>query len=135
MTSAAARQGNRVRMAVWALHMALPLLALWLLLAQPDLDVTWQHQPSHFWLVAVVAAVNVGLALRVLAAARPREDARLLLAGYAFLLAAGFLGLHALATPGVLLDSPDHMPRLSSLRPRSTSARSAPTPWCATTGR
>lgn len=92
---------------VWVLHMALPLLALWLLLAQPELDVTWQHQPSHFWLVAGVAVLNVLLALRVLAAARLREDARVLLVGYAFVLAAGFLGLHALATPGVLLDEPN----------------------------
>jgi class 3 adenylate cyclase len=107
MTSPATRQGSQVRVAVWALHMALPLLALWLLLAQPGLDVRWQHQPSHFWLVAGVAVVNMVLALRVLAAARLRADARLLLAGYAFFLAAGFLGLHALATPGVLLDSPN----------------------------
>jgi hypothetical protein len=38
--------------------MALPLLALWLLIAQPDLDVRWEHHPSHFWLVLAVAAVN-----------------------------------------------------------------------------
>ncbi|MFZ0013244.1 MAG: adenylate/guanylate cyclase domain-containing protein [Acidimicrobiia bacterium] len=100
-------QGGRVRAGVWVLHMALPLLALWLLLAQPELDVRWQHQPGHFWLVAGVAAVNVVLALRVLTAARLRDDARLLLAGYAFVIAAGFLGLHALATPGVLLSSPN----------------------------
>lgn len=103
----AAGQGNRVRIAVWALHMALPLLALWLLLAQPGLDVTWQHQPSHFWLVAGVAMINVLLALRVLTAARLRGDARVMLVGYAFILAAGFLGLHALATPGVLLSAPN----------------------------
>lgn len=107
MTTARAGQGSRVRLAVWALHMALPLLALWLLIAQPDLDIRWQHQPSHFWLVAGVAMINVLLALRVLAAARLRADARVLLAGYAFVLAAGFLGLHALATPGVLVGSPN----------------------------
>lgn len=107
MTTTAIRPGSRVRLGVWVLHMALPLLALWLLLAQPELDVRWQHQPSHFWLVAGVAAVNVVLALRVLAAARLRGDARLLLVGYAFVLAAGFLGLHALSTPGVLLSSPN----------------------------
>lgn len=101
------RSDSRVRGAVWVGHMALPLLALWLLLAQPELDVTWQHQPSHFWLVAGVAGVNVVLAVRVLAAARHRGDARLLLVGYAFVVAAGFLGLHALATPGVLLDAPN----------------------------
>src|SRR3712207_8701335 len=37
-------------------------------------------------------------------AARQRGDARLFLVSLAFLAAAGFLGLHALATPGVLLD-------------------------------
>src|SRR4051794_41560636 len=35
---------------------------------------------------------------------RRRRDARLLLIGLAFLVSAGFLGLHALATPGVLVD-------------------------------
>jgi class 3 adenylate cyclase len=107
MPIGAARQGSPVRVAVWILHMALPLLALWLLIVQPELDVRWEHQPSHFWLVAGVAAINVVLALRVLSAARLRGDARLLLVGYAFVIAAGFLGLHALATPGVLLDAPN----------------------------
>lgn len=97
--------GGAVRTVVWALHMALPLLALWLLLAQPDLDVRWEHRPSHFWLVLGVAAINVALAVQVLRAARMREDARLLIIGYAFTLAAGFLFLHALATPGVIVSS------------------------------
>ena len=95
--------GGGVRVGVWVLHLALPLLALWLLIAQPDLDVRWQHRPSHFWLVMGVAAINVALAFQVLRAARMREDARILLVGYAFMLAAGFLLLHALATPGVIV--------------------------------
>ena len=97
------RAGRGVRAGVWLGHMALPLFALWLLLAQPDVDIRWQHRPSHFWLVMAVAAVNVALSFQVLRAARRREDARLLLVGYAFMLAAGFLLLHALATPGVIL--------------------------------
>ena len=96
---------GKVRLGVWLLHMALPLLALWLLLAQPQLDVRWQHRPSHFWLVMSVAAVNVVLSLQVLRAARMRSDARVLLVGYAFMIAAGFLFLHALATPGVIVDA------------------------------
>lgn len=101
------RPGAKIRAVVWAGHLALPLLALWLLLAQPELDVQWQHRPSHFWLVMGVAAVNVGLSFQVLRAARTREDARLLLVGYAFMLAAGFLLLHALATPGVIVANPN----------------------------
>lgn len=97
------KRGSGVRFTVWAGHMALPLLALWLLLARPGLDVHWQHRPSHFWLVASVAAVNIVLATRVLTAARLRGDARVLLVGYAFMVAAGFLALHALATPGVIV--------------------------------
>ncbi len=93
----------RVRLGVWVLHMALPVLGLWLLIAQPHLDVTWEHRPSHFWLVLSVAALNVTLSFQVLGAARLRVDVRLLLVGYAFMLAAGFLLLHALATPGVIV--------------------------------
>ena len=39
--------------------------------------------------------------------ARRRADARLFLVSLAFVTAASFLGLHALATPGVLLDGPN----------------------------
>ena len=72
---------------------------------RPDADVHWEHHPSHFWLVLVTALVNVGLgaARRARRPAR-RGDARLLLVTLAFLSSAGFLGLHALATPGVLLE-------------------------------
>jgi len=97
--------GGSVRVVVWALHLALPLLGLWLLVARPDLDVGWRHQPSHFWLVMSVAAVNVVLGWRIHSAARDRSDARLVLIAAAFVGAAGFLFLHALATPGVLLES------------------------------
>jgi len=97
--------GSGIRVGVWVGHLALPLLALWLLLAQPHLDLQWQHRPSHFWLVLGVAAINVVLALQVLGAARNRDDARLLLVGNAFMLAAGFLLLHALATPGVIVEA------------------------------
>jgi class 3 adenylate cyclase len=63
----------------------------------------WEQHPAHFWLVLLVALVNVGLGLAAGEAARRRADARLFLVSLAFLAAAGFLGLHALATPGVLL--------------------------------
>jgi len=86
-------------------HLALPLLGLWLLLAVPSTDLLVEHHPTHFWLVALVAGVNVGLALVVDRAAQRHEDPRLLLVGLGFLAAALFFVLHALATPGVLLDS------------------------------
>ena len=49
--------------------------------------------------------MNVGLALVVDRAAQRHDDPRLLLVGLGFLVAALFFVLHALATPGVLLDT------------------------------
>ena len=85
----------------------LPVAALALLLARPELDYTWEHQPSHFWLVLGTAAVSVVLAYVTHEAATRRGDARVLLVSLAFMASAGFLGLHALATPGVLLTEPN----------------------------
>jgi class 3 adenylate cyclase len=96
-----------LRGAMWVFHLALPLLGLWLLLARPVADLHWEHHPSHFWLIAAVAALNVALAVVVLRAALRHTDGRLFLVACAFTAAAGFLGLHALATPHVLLDRPN----------------------------
>jgi adenylate cyclase len=93
--------------ALWTALLALPLLGLWLLLADPRLDVSWEHHPAHFWLVLTAALTNVALAVVTSDAARLRADARLFLVSLTFLASAGFLGLHALATPGVLLESPN----------------------------
>ena len=90
--------------AAWAGLLALPLAALALLLARPRLDATWEHHPAHFWLVLVAALVNVALAFATSQVVR--RDARLVLVSLAFLVSAGFLALHALATPGVLLAGP-----------------------------
>src|SRR5690606_14020803 len=49
------------------------------------------------------AAINVALAYLTNQAASRNADARLFLVSLAFLVSAGFLGLHALATPGALL--------------------------------
>ena len=91
----------------WLLLLALPLIGLALLLAQPQLDVHWEHQPSHFWLVLASAVISAVLAYLTNVAAARHRDARVLLVSLAFLASAGFLGLHALATPGVLLGAPN----------------------------
>ena len=85
----------------------LPLVGFVLLIRQPDLDVHWEAHPSHFWLVLVTAALSAVLAYTTGAAAVTRGDARVLLVSLAFLSSAGFLALHALATPGVLLNTPN----------------------------
>jgi adenylate cyclase len=87
--------------------LVLPLLGLALLIARPELDLQWEHHPIHFWLVLVTAIVNVALAYLTNEAANRRADARLALVSLSFLASAGFLALHALATPAVLLPSPN----------------------------
>ena len=92
-----------LRFAVWALHIALPLLGLWLLIAAPFTDLRWENHWAHFWLVLGTALINLVLALGMGWEASRRSDARLFLVSMAFASAAGFLGLHALSTPAVLV--------------------------------
>jgi len=86
-----------------ALALSLPLAGLFLLLGVPRLDVMWQNESGHFWLVLAAALTSFGVGFLMAEAAGRRGDARVLLVALAFLASSGFLGLHALATPGVLL--------------------------------
>src|SRR5262245_10196205 len=92
-----------MRTRTWVAIAVAPLLLLVVLLARPRIDESWENHPAHFWLVlgAAIAATAVGFS--VTTAARRRRDARLVLISLAFVVSAAFLGLHALATPGVLL--------------------------------
>jgi adenylate cyclase len=97
-------QERRAAHPLWPLFvLAAGAGVLALVLAHPAVDQAWENHPAHFWLVLWAAAINVALGYGVGAAARRRRDARLFLVSLAFVSAAGFLGLHALATPGVLI--------------------------------
>ena len=87
--------------------LALPPVLLAVLLSVPDSDVVWEHHPSHFWLVLAASVGSGAIAFATGESALRRGDARLWLLSAAFLVAAGFLGLHSLATPRVLLDDPN----------------------------
>ena len=95
------------RSPLWGFALSLPLVGLLLLIAAPSADVHWEDHPSHFWLVLGTAALSTTLAFATSGIALRRADARLFLISLSFLAAAGFLTLHALATPGVLLDGPN----------------------------
>lgn len=90
--------------AVAVLACATPAAGFLLLLAAPEIDVRWQHHPSHFWLVVVAAATTAVLAYATGDAADRRGDARLFGVSLAFLASGGFLALHALATPEIFLE-------------------------------
>jgi class 3 adenylate cyclase len=88
---------------MWLAVGGAPLVLLGVLLARPSLDATWENQTAHFWLVLGAAALATALGWALATAARRRRDARLFLISLAFVACCGFLGLHALATPTVLL--------------------------------
>lgn len=93
--------GRAVTVAAAAVIVPLCLLAL--LRIRPTLDVQWENHPAHFWLVLAASATATALGQAVALAARRRQDARLFMIALGFVSGAGFLGLHALATPGVLV--------------------------------
>ncbi|NNH74094.1 adenylate/guanylate cyclase domain-containing protein [Nocardia uniformis] len=96
-----------VRILLWLTHVSLPIAGLWVLIAQPRLDHEFQHHGVHFWLILGAAAVSLALAVLLLRAARNHRDMRLILVSLVFQLNSGFLGLHALATPGIILSTPN----------------------------
>jgi adenylate cyclase len=91
----------------WAPFLALPVVVFVVLHTWSELNPRWLDRTAHFWLVLAVALVSVALALAASEAARRNSDARLFLVSLAFLASAGFLGLHALATPGIVQDTPN----------------------------
>jgi adenylate cyclase len=94
---------SRAMLVATCVALLLPVVGLLLVVLDPRLNLHWEHHPAHFWLVLITAVMSAALAYATGAAALARGDARVLLVALAFLSAAGFLGLHALATPGVLL--------------------------------
>ena len=96
---ASARPRNRTPVWAWGVVLVLPVAGLALLRARPPLDGMWQHDPSHFWVVFGAAMLSAITAYGTGTAASRRGDARVMFVSLAFLSAAGFLALHALATP------------------------------------
>jgi len=104
MTVARASKAPSARADALMMAVLLPVGLVALLRGVPDIDQRWEDTSIHFWVVLATALVALGLALTIVEGAKRRHDARLLLIGLAFAVSAGFLGLHALATPGVVVD-------------------------------
>jgi adenylate cyclase len=86
-----------------AVALATPVAGFALLLSRPSIDGHWNHQPSHFWIVLGAAVIAAALGWSIGTSAKRRADARLALVSMSFVASAAFLGLHALATPHVVI--------------------------------
>ena len=93
--------------AIALLAAALPLVGLASLLLRSQLDPHIENYRLHFVLFGLVGTVAFALAFTAGEAANRRGDARVLLLSLAFMTTGGFMGLHALGTPGVLFTA-DH---------------------------
>ncbi|NUS43011.1 MAG: adenylate/guanylate cyclase domain-containing protein [Mycobacteriaceae bacterium] len=98
---------SRLSVPAWVAAVVLPVAGLWLLISHPQLDAHYEHHPQHFWLVAAAAVVATALGVVLYRAARSRRDVRLMFVSLMFQFSAGFLGLHAVATPGVIIAEPN----------------------------
>ena len=98
-----AGRGRVPLVAVGATLAIVPLAVFAVLLAASKIDIRWESHVAHFWLVLAAALVTFTLGYAVSATARRRRDARLFLISLSLMSSFGFLALHALATPDVLL--------------------------------
>jgi adenylate cyclase len=87
----------------WVLALLLPLVGLCSLLLRRQLDPAWDGSRLHFVLFLVVGGGAFALAYVAGQAADRRGDARVFLLSLGFLVTGGFLAVHAIGTPGVLI--------------------------------
>ena len=87
---------------IGTLAAALPLVGLASLLLRSHLDPHLENYRIHFVVFGIVGTVAFALGYTAGEAANRRGDARVLLLALAFMATGGFLGLHALGTPGIL---------------------------------
>jgi class 3 adenylate cyclase len=90
--------------AAWIVASLLPLVGLVSLFLRHQLDPAWDSPRLHFVLFLSVGSGAMTLAYLAGQAADRRADARVFLLSLAFLVTGGFLAVHALGTPGILLN-------------------------------
>jgi class 3 adenylate cyclase len=88
----------------WLLAAALPLIGLVSLLLRKQLDPHFENYRLHFVVFGIVGGLAFFLGYAAGEAATRRGDARVLLLSLAFMATGGFMGLHALGTPSILVN-------------------------------
>ena len=99
-----ARLSRAALIGAWTVALALPVVGLVSLFCRARLDPEWTSSRLHFVLFLAVGGGAFILAHVAGRAAERRGDARVFLLSLAFRVTGGFLAIHALGTPGVLLN-------------------------------
>ena len=89
--------------APWALLAAAPAAVFLVLRTNAALDFEVRSPEGHFYIVSVVASINVALGLIAVFAALRTRSVRVLLLAMAFVSMAGIFAVHGLSTPGFLV--------------------------------
>jgi class 3 adenylate cyclase len=89
--------------AAWVAALVLPLVGMCSLLLRRQLDPAWDGSRLHFVLFLIIGGGAFVLAYVAGQAADRRGDARVFLLSLGFLVTGGFLAVHAVGTPGVLI--------------------------------
>jgi adenylate cyclase len=101
--------------AAWIVASTLPLIGLVSLFLRRQLDPAWESPRLHFVLFLAVGGGAFTLAYLAGQAADRRGDARVFLLSLAFLATGGFLAVHAIGTPEILLN--DELPGFKAAIP------------------
>ncbi|MDA1061320.1 MAG: hypothetical protein O2895_00140 [Chloroflexi bacterium] len=88
----------------WALLAAAPGAAFLLMRPGWPLDFEANSSAGHFYIVSVVALINVGLGLLAALVAARTQSLRVLLLAMLFVSMAGIFATHGLTTPGFIVD-------------------------------
>src|SRR5258708_452922 len=87
----------------WTPALIIPLAILWLLMQGYLRDPSMGTATFHFFVVSLASSLSLLLALFILVAARQVRDAKVLFLGLTFYAMAGIFLIHALTTPGALV--------------------------------
>jgi hypothetical protein len=102
-----------------AVALAIPLIILGVMLANPSLDRPWGTFAFHFWVVSAASLLAAIACLLLIISARTMRETRIMFLALSFFTLGMFFAVHGLSTPGFLFDeayaSLDRSPWLATL--------------------
>lgn len=86
--------------------LALPLILIGLLVADPSLNKPWTNSDFHFWATSGASLLSALACLLLIISARTMRETRIMFLALSFFTLGMLFSIHGLATPGVVYDEP-----------------------------